>query len=237
MTMNLRDNFPQSVVNALRQRVHSFCSNPECRRQTMGPHSDSSKAVVTGIAAHITAAGPNGPRYEPTLTSEKRKSAANGIWLCSICAKKIDSDEARYPVSRLLEWKRQAEKFADDEMGSPRPVVTAPAQADYECPHCTTAFLRRQFVCLGCRGQILWGATIEERKTAALFGAVISGFGLISICSKLNVQLINLTSGLPGMIPFGLSAIAVGGCSILGIYVAEHLRKGKPPRVIVSRLA
>ena len=234
--MNSRDNFPPSVVNALRQRVHSFCSNPTCRRQTMGPHTDSSKVVVTGIAAHITAASPNGPRYEPTLTSETRKSAANGIWLCSICAKKIDSDEARYPVNLLLEWKCQAEKFADEEMGSPRPVVTAPTQSDYTCPHCTTGFSKKQFVCLGCRGQILWGATIEERKAAALFGALISGFVMISICGKLNIQLINLTSGLPGMIPLWLAMMVIGGCGIFGIYVAERLRKGKPPRVIVSRL-
>lgn len=235
--MHSRDNFSPSVVNALRQRVHSFCSNPKCRRQTMGPHSDLSKVVITGIAAHITAASPNGPRYEPTLTSEKRKAAANGIWLCSICAKKIDSDEVRYPVSLLEEWKRQAEKFADDEMGSPRPAVTTPAQSDYTCPHCTTGFREKQFVCLGCRGQILWGATIEERRAAALFCALVSGFALMSIYSRLNIQLINLTSGLPGMIPFALSMLAVGGSGIFGIYVAERLREGKPPRVIVSRLA
>ncbi|MBU9621420.1 hypothetical protein KTE47_27820 [Burkholderia multivorans] len=235
--MNSRDNFPLSVVNALRQRVHSFCSNPACRRQTVGPHTDSSKVVVTGIAAHITAASPNGPRYDPTLTSEARKSAANGIWLCSICAKKIDSDEARYPVNLLLEWKLQAERFADEEMGSPRPVVTAPAQSDYVCPHCTTGFSKKQFICLGCRGQILWGATIEERKAAALFGALMSGFAVISIYDKLNIRLINLTSGLTGMIPLWLAMTAVGGCGILGIYVAERLRKGKPPRVIVARFA
>jgi hypothetical protein len=35
------------------------------------------------------------------------------VWLCYICAAKIDRDEDRYPVSLLRAWKEQAEEAAD----------------------------------------------------------------------------------------------------------------------------
>lgn len=69
------------------------CSNPNCRRETKGPHSNPQKRVSIGEAAHITAAAEGGPRYNPDLTPEERSSIENGIWLCKSCARMIDSDE------------------------------------------------------------------------------------------------------------------------------------------------
>lgn len=66
-----------------------------------------------GIAAHITAASPNGPRFDSTLSPESRASLENGIWLCHICAARIDRDEDRYPTSLILAWKQQAEEAAN----------------------------------------------------------------------------------------------------------------------------
>ena len=82
----------------------------------MGPHSDSTKAVNIGVAAHITAASEGGPRYYPKLSSEERQSSNNGIWLCQDCAKLIDTDELRFPVDLLHEWKRKAEEAAQSEI-------------------------------------------------------------------------------------------------------------------------
>src|SRR4051812_16178668 len=39
------------------------CSNPACRKPTSGPLEDPAKAINIGVAAHITAAAPDGPRY------------------------------------------------------------------------------------------------------------------------------------------------------------------------------
>ncbi|MBU5676819.1 hypothetical protein KQI88_10350 [Alkaliphilus sp. MSJ-5] len=43
------------------KRVAYICSNPGCGKLTSGPHSDSSKASIIGVAAHITAASKGGP--------------------------------------------------------------------------------------------------------------------------------------------------------------------------------
>jgi tetratricopeptide (TPR) repeat protein len=65
--------------------------------------------VNVGVAAHITAASPGGPRYDRYLTWAQRAAAPNGIWLCQTCAKLIDSDLPRYTVDVLRQWKDRAE--------------------------------------------------------------------------------------------------------------------------------
>ena len=105
----MRDNFPKSTKDRLGRRVGFRCSNPDCQKLTCGPHTDPDKSVNIGVAAHITAASPGGPRYDASITTEDRASIRNGIWLCQFHAKLIDDDEERYPVDILHEWKRQAE--------------------------------------------------------------------------------------------------------------------------------
>jgi len=76
-------------------------SRPDCRAPTSGPQGDPAKSVNVGVAAHITAASPGGPRYDPTFLTEKRGGPENGIWLCQTCAKLIDNDPARFTVEVL----------------------------------------------------------------------------------------------------------------------------------------
>lgn len=105
-----RDDFPTKVKLELAKRVGFLCSH--CGRATTGPTVDPQKSINVGVAAHITAASPGGPRYDASLTPEQRSSAENGIWLCQTCAKLVDSDELRYTVDVLREWKQQAEERA-----------------------------------------------------------------------------------------------------------------------------
>ncbi|MFM0480617.1 hypothetical protein PQQ81_08820 [Paraburkholderia strydomiana] len=107
-----RDNFNKPVVEELGRRVAFACSNPDCRNQTVGPKSGADGFVTTGEAAHITAAAPGGPRYDPTLTSSERSAFKNGIWLCRNCAALIDRDVEGYPVDKLVQWKQTAEARA-----------------------------------------------------------------------------------------------------------------------------
>jgi len=83
----MRDEFPSAMKELLAKRVAYRCSNPDCRQVTAGPQEDTSKVVNLGVAAHITAASPDGPRYDPSLTPEERRSANNAIWLCQTCGK------------------------------------------------------------------------------------------------------------------------------------------------------
>jgi len=106
----MREDFPTSIKEILAKRVGNRCSNPNCRCLTSGPQEDPSKFINVGVASHITAASPGGPRFDNSLTSDKRISPENGIWLCPTCGKLIDSDENRYTVEKIQEWKRQAER-------------------------------------------------------------------------------------------------------------------------------
>ena len=107
-----RDDFRQRTVDALAKRVAYLCSSPACRIQTVGPAQGDDGHVTVGVAAHITAAAPGGPRYDPLLTPEQRRHQSNGIWLCEIHAKQIDADDAHFTVQILNTWKQGAESKA-----------------------------------------------------------------------------------------------------------------------------
>ena len=72
MPTNKRDDFSAPTKDALARRVGLHCSNPACWQITSGPADDPRRAVSVGVAAHITAASPDGPRYDPGLTPEQR---------------------------------------------------------------------------------------------------------------------------------------------------------------------
>lgn len=115
----MRDDFSLTTKRLLEHRVNGRCSKPDCRRSTRGPASDPAKTINIGDAAHITAAAKGGARYDASLTSEQRRAAENGIWLCKPCAKIVDDDEERFSVALLREWKRQAEDTARMECETP----------------------------------------------------------------------------------------------------------------------
>jgi hypothetical protein len=58
-----------------------------------------------GVVAHITAAAPGGPRYDPGMTRRERQAADNGVWLCQNEAKLIDDDTIRFDATLLRGWR------------------------------------------------------------------------------------------------------------------------------------
>ena len=150
----MRDDFKSSTKRILAERVGFFCSNPDCRKPTVGPaRGDCEKSVNTGIAAHITAASPGGPRYDPALSSDERCDISNGIWLCSNCARLVDSDIEHYTVKLLRRWKPEAEKKAFEAL----------AAGEAELP--PTDPLDSHFGELVSRLQDAAGADVERFKT------------------------------------------------------------------------
>jgi hypothetical protein len=113
-----RDEFPEAVKQQVAARVGRHCSNPECQRLTSGPAADPARAVNVGVAAHITAAAPGGPRFAPQLPPEIRASAGNAIWLCQTCAALVDRDEDRFTPTVLREWRQRAEDLAARAIGA-----------------------------------------------------------------------------------------------------------------------
>jgi len=101
----MRDDFNSKVKTNLAKRAGYKCSNPNCRKITIGANSNPNKSTNIGVAAHITAASKKGPRFNENISSTERKSIENGIWLCQTCSVLIDRDEKKYTKEILKEWK------------------------------------------------------------------------------------------------------------------------------------
>ena len=116
--------FIMDTILKLGQRVGYVCSNPDCLVRTVGPNEIQTKSTLIGEAAHIRGANPGSDkslpsaRYDPDMTDEQRSHISNGIWLCNVCHKIIDSDPDKYPVDRLVKWKADAEARAAAELAS-----------------------------------------------------------------------------------------------------------------------
>jgi hypothetical protein len=102
--------------------VGYHCSNPTCVRSTSGPALHEDGTINIGVGAHITAASPGFARYDPMMSSAERSSGSNGIWLCQSCSKLIDSDENRYTVELLHQWKKDALQRTLDAIAGGRPL-------------------------------------------------------------------------------------------------------------------
>ena len=128
----MRDEFYAKTIRTLAARVGYHCSNPTCVRSTSGPSLDEASTVNIGVGAHIAAADLGGKRYDSRMSPAERSSGNNGIWLCQSCSKLIDSDENRYTVALLHQWKRDAVQRTHDAIAGGRPLgaVRAPDSFD-----------------------------------------------------------------------------------------------------------
>jgi hypothetical protein len=105
----MRDDFNKAAKELLAKQAGNRCAHPHCGKPTSGADESGTGAINIGVAAHITAASAGGPRYDPALTSEQRKDASNGIWLCQDHAHAVDADDSGFSAEILRTWKRQAE--------------------------------------------------------------------------------------------------------------------------------
>ena len=110
-----RDDFSPVTRRVLAQRAAYMCGNPECRSNTIGPHSNPEKSLSTGIAAHICGAAQGGPRHDPDQTTEERMNIANGVWLCARCSRIVYADEKLYPAERLKQWRLEHEQWVSGQ--------------------------------------------------------------------------------------------------------------------------
>lgn len=124
----MRDDFTETTKRNVAQRVAWRCSRPECRLVTAGPHTDDAKSLNVGVAAHITAASPDGPRFDASLSVHDRKAPANAIWLCQVCGKLVDNDAQQFSASTLREWKNRAETAGTFEIA--KTAESLPASHD-----------------------------------------------------------------------------------------------------------
>lgn len=171
--MQKRDEFTNQTKERLAKRVGYRCSNPDCRQPTSGPQELSTGVINVGVAAHITAASPGGPRYDVSLSPKQRSAPDNGIWLCQKCAKLVDSDTTRYTVNWLKMWKKLSENDAlkalegrSSKRGEDRGILFAkvetlmPELLSEMREDLTKYHLRREFVLLK-KGWSYWASGTE----------------------------------------------------------------------------
>jgi len=114
-----RDDFSPATKDLIAKRSGYVCAYPGCRRMTIaGSDNRKSGLTMTGVAAHITAASKHGPRYDPKMSPEERKSETNGIWTCQIHGKFIDDNPSRCNIDEIRRWKAQHEKWVFDRVES-----------------------------------------------------------------------------------------------------------------------
>jgi len=166
----MRDDFTQPTIEIIARRAGYRCSNPNCGRQTFGPSSQPAETVNIGVAAHITAASERGPRRDPTLTPEQRRHPDNGLWLCQVCAKLIDSDASYYTIALLHRWKDQAEQAARRDQQQRVPSTSTPAP--YMPPRPLPDFVGRDAEC-----QTLDAALTPGTRTAITGVVGMGGIG------------------------------------------------------------
>ena len=114
-----RDEFTNTTKRLLAGMVGYRCSRPGCPNPTIGPKKGTAGVVTLGKAAHITAAGKNGPRRNDALTSDERRHHSNGIWLCAKDADHVDIDDTYFTVKMLEDWKKDAGERAFRELERP----------------------------------------------------------------------------------------------------------------------
>ncbi|MDB0440175.1 hypothetical protein C4R89_11575 [Clostridioides difficile] len=117
----MRDEFTKTIKRRLAERCKYACSNPYCEAglnkpgATIASHPNGEGVDTIGEACHIEAASEGGPRFNKNMTREERRSINNGIWLCNVCSKIIDSEEDKYTVDILKRWKKDSEIEFNDE--------------------------------------------------------------------------------------------------------------------------
>ncbi|MBL7889719.1 MAG: hypothetical protein JNL24_09205 [Bacteroidia bacterium] len=76
------------------------------------PHENSAKSNRIGDAGHIV--GAFGPRHDPKLKESDYRKIENGIWLCKVCHKIVDTEDTKYTIEELKRWKNETENYVEE---------------------------------------------------------------------------------------------------------------------------
>lgn len=83
----------------------NLCAFPECGHVMLNEHGQ-----FVGQVAHIEAAEPLGPRYNPSMTDEDRRHITNLMLMCYAHHREVDLNPGKYDVDSLRHYKRLHER-------------------------------------------------------------------------------------------------------------------------------
>ena len=100
-------NYASGVSKALFLLSRGRCYEPSCPRPVI--REIDGEPIVDVEIAHIRAHSPDGPRFDPKMGNDERKSFANLILLCNPHHAAIDNNPNKYPTKLLIQWKKSRE--------------------------------------------------------------------------------------------------------------------------------
>lgn len=81
------------------------CAAPSCMKPLYRVSDTTGKFILNSRVAHIHARSEGGPRWDPTMSGEDNRSAANLMLMCEEHAFEIDTTPDDFPADLLREWK------------------------------------------------------------------------------------------------------------------------------------
>ncbi|MFH0875938.1 MAG: ABC-three component system protein [archaeon] len=99
--------YKRSTIRRLDTLGGNQCYNPECTNQLIAYDGET---IISKIC-HIEGASGNGPRYNPQMSDDERRSFDNLLLLCDGCHSVVDNmnNLKKYPIHLLKEWKKTHE--------------------------------------------------------------------------------------------------------------------------------
>ncbi|OJV24911.1 MAG: hypothetical protein BGO26_20735 [Actinobacteria bacterium 69-20] len=83
----------------------SHCAAPGCDEPHYKRDHSTGGLFLNSTVAHICAASPQGPRFDPLMTPEDNRAASNLLVLCLLHSRAIDAQSDKFPVETLAQWK------------------------------------------------------------------------------------------------------------------------------------
>jgi hypothetical protein len=119
--MRYRDPTLNTVKQLFGTAMH--CGYPGCAEPLFRPPSAGELGQILNCRiAHICAASPTGPRWDPNMDEDTNRAAGNLLLLCLPHAEEIDTQVTNYPVALLRTWKMEqlaavgsGEQITDDQ--------------------------------------------------------------------------------------------------------------------------
>ena len=97
-------------------RSGNRCAFEECRNELIADETETDDESVIGDEAHIVARKKDGPRGDHPMPFDDRDKYDNLILLCRIHHKQIDDQPNHYTVEKLIELKKEHEKWVKESL-------------------------------------------------------------------------------------------------------------------------
>jgi hypothetical protein len=117
----IKKSISQSDIKILWGKSGNKCA--KCRTDLIQEEKEDNKYHI-GEMAHIKGENPTSARYDPSMTDDERNGYNNLILLCRNCHLRIDKNCEEFTVEKLVQIKKDHEKWVAESLKKHMPNVT-----------------------------------------------------------------------------------------------------------------